>query len=211
MSDLVPLLSVYGYVALLIVTSEKLIRNEVISRKFLHIMVGNIAFILPMFESRYVMTFLAAFPFVILTFLMSPYSPIKLTSRTSVAGHGLGLVYYSIAWTVLAYFFFERPDVIAIGIVAMSYGDGLASLIGTFYGKRKFRLSGDEKSLEGSFAMFLGTLAAFFVVSFYYHGNFNPILIPLAAVAAVIEAATPRGLDNLSVSIITALLYFWLA
>ncbi len=72
MSDLLPLISVYGYVAVLLLISEKMVKNEVLSRKFLHIMVGNIAFILPFFESRFVMTFLAAFPFVILTFLMSP-------------------------------------------------------------------------------------------------------------------------------------------
>jgi len=41
MSDLIPLISVYGYVAILLLISEKLIKNEVVSRKFLHIMVGN--------------------------------------------------------------------------------------------------------------------------------------------------------------------------
>ncbi|AAB89938.1 MULTISPECIES: diacylglycerol/polyprenol kinase family protein [Archaeoglobus] len=211
MSDLLPLISVYGYVAALLLISEKTLKNEVVSRKFLHIMVGNIAFILPFFESRFVMAFLAAFPFVVLTFLMSPHSPVKLSSRTSVAGHGLGLVYYSIAWTVLAYAFFDRPDVIAVGIMAMSYGDGLASLIGGRYGKRKFRILGDEKSLEGSVAMFLGCVASFSVVSLYYHGSAGPLLLPLAAFATVVEAVTPKGLDNLSVSILTAILYFWMA
>ncbi len=173
-------------------------------------MVGNIAFILPFFESRFVMTFLAAFPFVILTFLMSPHSPIKLTSRTSVAGHGLGLVYYSIAWTVLAYFFFDHPDVIAVGIMAMSYGDGLASLVGSKHGKRKFRIFGDEKSLEGSIAMLLGCIVSFSAVSLYYHGSVSPVLLPLAAFATFVEAVTPKGLDNLSVSILTAIVYFWM-
>lgn len=207
MSDLAPLMAVYGYVALLIVASEKLIPNEMVSRKFLHIMVGNIAFILPFFESREVMAFLAAFPFVPLTFLMSPYSPIKISSRTSLVGHGLGLVYYSIAWTVLAYFFFHRPDAIAIGIMAMSFGDGFASLIGSKYGSRKYNIFGDEKSFEGSLAMFVVCVISFSIASLYYHGEILPILVPLAFIVTLVEAATPRGLDNLTVSIITATLY----
>ncbi|MEM0214960.1 MAG: SEC59/DGK1/VTE5 family protein, partial [Archaeoglobaceae archaeon] len=172
--------------------------------------VGNIAFLLPFFESREVMTFLAAFPFVILTFFMSPYSPIRIQSKTTLSGHALGLFYYSIAWTLLAFFLFERCDAISIGIVAMSYGDGFASLIGTKYGKRKFSIFGATKSLEGSLAMFLASVAMFAVIQIYYIGEVSLIIIPLALIATIIEAITPKGLDNLSVSIAIALLYVML-
>ncbi|MDI9646622.1 MAG: SEC59/DGK1/VTE5 family protein [Archaeoglobales archaeon] len=210
MNDLIPLLSVYVYVGLLVLVSERAIKNELIGRKFLHIMVGNIAFLLPFFESREVMTFLAAFPFVILTFLMSPYSPIRIQSKTTLSGHALGLFYYSIAWTILAFFLFERRDAISMGIVAMSYGDGFASLIGTKYGKRKFSIFGATKSLEGSLAMFLASIAMFAVIQLYYIGEVSLIIIPLAIIATIIEAITPKGLDNLSVSIAIALLYVML-
>lgn len=36
----------------------------------------------------------------------------------------------------------------------MSYGDGFASLIGQRFGKHKYNLVGDIKSIEGSLAMF---------------------------------------------------------
>ncbi|MCS7144327.1 MAG: SEC59/DGK1/VTE5 family protein [Archaeoglobaceae archaeon] len=207
MNDLAPLLTVYAYVVSLVLISEKAFRNELVGRKFLHIMVGNIAFLLPFFESRYVMTFLAAFPFVILTFLMSPYSPIKIRSRTTLSGHALGLFYYSIAWTILAFFLFDRRDAISMGIVAMSYGDGFASLIGTKYGKRRFKIFGAEKSLEGSLAMFFASLTMFAVIQLYYIGSANLLILPLAIIATIIEAITPKGLDNLSVSLTIALLY----
>ncbi len=207
MNDLIPLLAVYLYVGLLVFVSERAIKNELLGRKFLHIMVGNIAFLLPFFESRYVMTFLAAFPFVILTFLMSPYSPTRIQSKTTLSGHALGLFYYSIAWTVLAFFLFERRDAISMGIVAMSYGDGFASLIGTKYGKRGFSIFGATKSLEGSFAMFLASVAMFAVIQLYYAGKLSLVILPLAIIATIIEAITPKGLDNLSVSITIALLY----
>ncbi|MCS7130934.1 MAG: SEC59/DGK1/VTE5 family protein [Archaeoglobaceae archaeon] len=207
MNDLIPLLAVYSYVISLVLISEKVIKNELLGRKFLHIMVGNIAFLLPFFESRYVMTFLAAFPFLILTFLMTPYSPIKIRSRTTLSGHALGLFYYSIAWTLLAFFLFERCDAISMGIVAMSYGDGFASIIGTRYGKRRFSIFGAEKSFEGSLAMFFASIAMFVVIEFYYHGVISILILPLAMIATILEATTPKGLDNLSVSLTVALLY----
>ena len=135
-SDLIGVLSVYIYVAILLLITEKIISKKypVISRKILHIMVGNVAFLLPIFETRWIMAFIAAGPFILFTFLMSSHSPIKsIRGKTSTAGHSMGLVYYSITWTILAYLFFDNMVVIAIGILAMSYGDGFASVIGTKY------------------------------------------------------------------------------
>ena len=101
-SDIVGVLSVYLYVAILLLLTEKVISKKypVMSRKLLHIMVGNVAFLLPIFETRWIMAFIAAGPFIIFTFLMSPYTPIKsIRGKTSSAGHSMGLVYYSITWT----------------------------------------------------------------------------------------------------------------
>ena len=117
-------------------------------RKILHIMTGNIAFLLPIFITKEIMAFIAAAPFILLTYLMSPKSPIKsIKGKTSAAGHGMGLVYYAISWTILAYVFFENMLVIAIGILAMSYGDGFASVIGSKFGKIRFKVWGNYKSM----------------------------------------------------------------
>jgi len=200
-SDIIGLAFVYAYVIILLLISEKILKNHPrISRKFLHIMVGNILFILPLFKTWWVITFLAAFPFVILTFLMSPYSPIKsVKDKLSESGHGLGLVYYSISWTVLALLFFDKPWIIAVGIAAMSYGDGMASLIGENFGKRKYNLTGDTKSIEGSLTMFIVLILTLGIVLTYYGMPFNFIsLAVIAFVATLLEAITPRGLDNIS-------------
>ena len=177
-SDIIGLILVYGYVAILLILSEKVLNNyPTFSRKFLHIMVGNVLFILPLFTSQFIITFLVAAPFIFLTFLMSPYSPLKLDDRISSSGHGFGLVYYSISWTVLAFFFFDQPWIIAVGIAAMSYGDGMAALIGKKYGKHKYNIFGDTKSFEGSIAMFLVLIATLAVVLAYYHVSVASLLI----------------------------------
>lgn len=199
-SDLLGLIFVYGYVAILFLVSEKLLsKYPTFSRKFVHIMVGNVLFILPLFATRGAMTFLAAAPFVILTFLISPYSPIKLENKVSNSGHGLGLVYYAISWTILAFFFFDQPWIIAVGIAAMSYGDGLASLIGKKYGKTKYNLLGDTKSIEGSLAMFLVLIFTLTGVLAYYGQPINALTVLMVSlVATLLEGITPKGLDNLT-------------
>jgi dolichol kinase len=215
-SDLVGVAAVYIYVGLLIVFTEKVFskRYPMQSRKFLHIMTGNIAFILPLFETREIMAFVAAGPFILFTFLMSPYSPIKsIRGKTSEAGHGLGLVYYAITWTVLAYAFFDHREIIAMGILAMSYGDGLASLIGIKYGKRKYCVFKDTKSYVGSIAMFVCTFLLLVIALLFYA---EPVttrvavyLLCMAGVATIVEGVTPLGLDNLSVPFVVALMYWF--
>ena len=199
-SDIIGLILVYGYIAILLIISEKVLNKyPTFSRKFLHIMVGNVIFILPFFTSQFVITFLAAAPFILLTFLMSPYSPIKFNDRISTSGHGMGLVYYAISWTVLA-FFYDQQWIIAVGIAAMSYGDGMAALIGEKFGKHKYNIFGDKKSFEGSITMFLVLIVTLGIVLAYYNiFTANFIIIPVVAlIATIFEGITPKGLDNIT-------------
>jgi dolichol kinase len=214
-NDLAGVLLVYLYVGILLIISEKLLNKyPTFGRKFLHIMTGNIAFLLPIFQTREVMTFLAAGPFILFTYLMSPHSPIKsIKGRTSAAGHGMGLVYYAISWTILAYAFFDDKIIIAIGILAMSYGDGFASLIGSKYGNKKYKIYSDEKSYLGSFSMFIFSFILFIIASIYYDYAITLELIIILSIIAlsstIAETITPKGLDNLSVPFLASI-YFYL-
>ncbi len=212
-SDIAGISLVYIYVAILLLITEKILdKYPTASRKILHIMVGNIAFLLPIFQTRATMAFLAAGPFILFTFLMSPYSPIKsIKGKTSGAGHGMGLVYYSIAWMVLAYLFFDHKEIIAIGILAMSYGDGFASLLGMKFGKRTYNIWGDEKSYIGSIMMLIFTFVMTIIaLQFYGISIYDKLLILayIALVATVTEAFSPKGLDNLSVPLLIPAIYW---
>lgn len=178
-------------------------------------MVGNIAFLLPVFVTKEIMALVAAAPFIPLTFLMSPYTPIKsLRGKTSAAGHSMGLVYYVITWTFFAYFFFEHKEVISIAIISMSYGDGFASLIGYNFSKKKYMIFGVEKSYLGSFCVWIFTIIMGVVVLIYYDITISSVVIGVLIIigfcAMVAEAITPYGLDNLSVPFIVGF-YYWLA
>lgn len=218
----------YAYIVLVIAISSKL--NDFLhvsrkaSRKFLHIMIGNLPFIIPLFTSNIYPTLVAA-PFILVTFLASPYSPLKSAGEKmrglvgiTEEGHSLGLVFYAISYTVLAFFFASKPYVMAAGILPMAYGDAFASIIGEKYGKKKFRLFAN-KSVEGSAAMFIFSFSsyalslAFFstLYNFYFFDKLFSAGV-VALVATVVEGVSPLGFDNLTVpafSVLTLVLLGW--
>ncbi|MCL2687601.1 MAG: SEC59/DGK1/VTE5 family protein [Methanobrevibacter sp.] len=219
--NLFGLIIVYIYIAMILVISEKILKNRVsFARKFTHIMIGNIIFLLPLFsgtEARIFMGLFFCVPLLIFTFLMTEYSPIKIKNNITPSGHSLGLFYYVISWTTLVFFFYNQPYIIAVGIAAMSYGDGFASLIGGKLGKHKYTVFGDTKSFEGSIAMFLVLIAMLCVcLGYYVFIGYPPFILNLfaivliAAVSTVVEGITPKGLDNLTVCFSAVILYILL-
>ena len=220
--DILLILVSYGYILTLIVVSGRLDGvtglSKGASRKFLHAMIGNLVLMIPFFRWRLAPALIAA-PFILITFLASPYtsSPRLRESLGRLAelteeGHHMGLILYSISFTLLVVLFPTRPDVIAAGILPMAYGDSSAALVGRRFGRRG---SLNGKTLEGSAAMFFVTLAslilclAFF--SSYQSFALTHRVVPSLAVALVctiIETLSPRGLDNIAVPLIGALTFY---
>ena len=84
----------FVYVGIVFLISEKVFNSEsVFSRKFLHIMKGNLIFIMPFYSSNLVMAIFVTLPIAIVLFLMTDYSPIQIMdSGTTHSGHNLGLL-----------------------------------------------------------------------------------------------------------------------
>lgn len=218
----------YLYIIVIIFATGK-IKNHLprsLSRKFLHIMIGNLCFIIPFFTYNVFpmnFPFFVAAPFILLTLLVSPISPIKsITNKmagltdVTTGGHGFGLVMYAISYTVLALFFSAQPYVIAAGILPMAYGDAAAALIGQKFGHHKYNIFG-KKSFEGSIVMFiicfLALLLSLLFFSFLYTFSLNRLLITafgVSIIATIFEALTPKGLDNLTVPLFSALTFLLL-
>ncbi len=188
-------------------------------RKFLHAMTGNLPLVMPFFtDSLY--PFLVAAPFIAVTYLVSPYSPwpgfserMRGLSDVTGEGHGMGLVLYAVSYSALALLYGARPYVVAAGVLPMAYGDSVAALMGTAYGRHRFRVY-EYKSLEGCLGMFAGTvlslLAGMAYFSEIYGFSLQSQVLPVLAVAAaatLAEAVSPRGLDNLTVPAIGALTF----
>jgi len=215
----------YGYVVLIIAISSKLTdllgASQRTSRKFLHAMIGNLVFVIPFFTSNIYPALVAA-PFILLTFLASPYTPLKNSKLLGLAniteeGHPLGLVFYAISYTALVLLFASRPSVVAAGMLPMAYGDSAASLVGEKYGKRRYRFI-PKKSVEGTIAMLFGSLASLAIgLGFFSTLHSLPVVQTMAAVIVVVivvslvEIISPKGFDNLTVPIMGALTFWFLS
>ena len=227
-SDILALIIVYIYVAAIFVISELVLKTKPeVSRKFLHIMVGNMIFAMPFFSDPWVMVWFLTLPITVVLFFLTEYSPIKIQNSVTESGHALGLFFYALIWTILiAIYSMLSPAndpkffiwIVALAIVPMVYGDGFAALIGQKFGKVKYTVFGGTKSLEGSLTMFVVTtvMSVFVWMVFTSIGctmpEFNIVyIIVISAIATLCEAFSYGGIDNLTVPAVTSILYYLVA
>lgn len=218
---------VYAYILIVLFAVEKLWNGDkAAGRKILHICMGNIVFILWFFTHWWAAVLIAG-SFVIFSLLITQHMQryfsyklaisddkgkvlrsiyLKAITRlplisTSNAGNEFGLVYYCLAYTLLAFLFFEDPVVIAVGMLSLAYGDGLGAIFGRRYGLHKYRIA-DLKSIEGTMAVLIGTTIAVFAGMVFYGLPVSDSIWKACVIGiliAIIEAVSPKGLDNLTI------------
>ena len=217
--DLLGLAGVYGYVTVVVVVAWVLRKRFSNSRKIVHVLTGGIVFFWWTFDSRLVMAGLAAMPFVALLLLATPKSPIKALREsplgvTSTEGHPYGLVLYAISWTVIAFALFGDLYAASIAIVAMSFGDGMGSVIGERFGKIHYS---PDRTVEGSAAVFTATAIGIVVLTWFYFSVIGysgssapyllaPFVVAIAGLVTLLEALIPGSIDNLVIPLMIAAL-----
>ena len=130
-----------------------------------------------------------------------------------------GTLYYAFMMVVIGIlWFYVPPDtnlanatplaLIVFGCLAG--GDGFADVIGRKYGgDKKFGIGGAEKTIAGVIGMFIGSFLFSFVLVFLFSIEVTAfsvidLLLPIiivSIVATIVEAITPKGLDNLTITI----------
>ncbi|MCD1294675.1 hypothetical protein CUJ83_06635 [Methanocella sp. CWC-04] len=237
LNDIGATIAIYAYIVIVFLIVEKLWKGDkAVGRKILHISMGNIVFVLWIFDHLWAGVLLAG-SFVLFSLLitqrMQLYFLSKLTLNTSNgrlfqktyrkiitklslisasdAGNEFGLVYYCLSYTILAFLFFNDPVVVAVGMLPLAYGDGLGAVIGRKYGKHKYKII-DKKSIEGSMAVFAGTALAVMAGMIFYGIPAADAVWKACLVGVVItfvEAIAPKGLDNLAIPFSAAALFYF--
>ena len=133
----------------------------------------------------------------------------------SVGRKSLGTFFYAVSIGVLVAWFWPlaQPQYAAIGILTMTWGDGLAALVGQRYGKHPYQIWGEKKSWEGSATMFLASYIVCASILLCVQGAAAAtwLIAGLGAIAATaLEAVSKYGIDNLSVPLGTAAVCFGL-
>jgi len=202
--------------------------STIVTRKVIHMVVAPIGMLSWMLFSGGVFSrwvaFLVPLMFILLfvaigTGKMVNEDFVKSMSRTGDPKELLGgTLYYVVLFGIATILWFYVPvtgiagatPLVAVMFGCLAGGDGLADIIGRKYGgERKFGIGGAEKTLAGSFGMFIGSFLFSFILTFIYSLEIGfdifALIIPfliISLVATIVEAITPKGLDNWTVPII---------
>ena len=132
-----------------------------------------------------------------------------LPGINSVGRKSLGTFFYalSIGLLIVCFWPIQQPQYAAIGILTMTWGDGLAALIGQRFGQHPYQIWGEKKSWEGSLAMLVVSYAVCAGILYSVQGAVMAtwaIAAAAAITATALESASKYGIDNLSVPLGTA-------
>ena len=134
----------------------------------------------------------------------------------SVERRSWGEIYFPLAVGCVWILSHHNPVLYVIPILLLTFGDAAAALVGTGFGRHKFRTTEGTKSLEGSFAFLVigcvATLATLMLLAPDMDWvRAMLIALLLAGLLMAFEAIAWRGLDNLLVPVLAfALLQHYL-
>jgi phytol kinase len=182
-----------------------------VSRKVVHIGVGNVILLAWWFNIPAWIGITAAVLSSIATFI-SYWYPV-LASVSGVGRKSFGTFFYCISIGLLiAYFWPQGLQAHAVlGILVMTWGDGLAALIGQRFGKHGYEVWGMTKSWEGTGTMAIASaLVSSIILGMTYGFTGATVLatVLVAFVATGLESFSKFGIDNLSVPLGSGFLSF---
>ena len=177
-------------------------KHSELSRKLIHILVGSFVAFWP-----YIMS-VNSIRIISVLFTIVVFSSIKFNifkSIHSVKRDSLGEIYFAISVGLIT---FINPShlVYTISLLTMSLADGLAALVGTYYGmNRKYKVYGRSKTVLGSLTFFIVALVLILIYIDKTGHVFSLGYLAVASGLTLIENISPKGMDNLLVPLVAAL------
>ncbi len=213
-----PLTLILLFLSIILVVAEGLnrltsVKGE-ITRKVVHIGTGNVILLAWWFHIPTWIGIGASVMAAIMS-LISYFVPI-LPSVNSVGRTSLGTFFYAISIGILIAWFWpcEQFQYAAIGILIMTWGDGMAAIVGQSFGKHPYTIMGSQKSWEGSLTMFLMSFLVTSVLLLTVMDNSWLTWLfafCVALTATILETFSKLGIDNLTVPVGSAALAFFLS
>lgn len=184
------------------------------SRKFIHIALGNWWIIaMYFFNNVWFASFVPA-TFVVINYISYKKDIIKVMERDENNKEGLGTVYYALSLlilTIVTFGILNKPVLGLVSVFIMAYGDGLAAIFGRLIQSKKYKIYDTEKSIAGSFTMFI---VSFIILAIYLIYINSPLwyikAIVISIVIAILEAVSIKGTDNITVPIASLLMLMFI-
>jgi len=119
-----------------------------------------------------------------------------------------GTLFYCLSLFILIYLFWDKkPNALITGFFIMTFGDGLAGLIGKSFNSRSWIFFKQKKSLFGTMTMFLTSLIVVCSIGYAKQNSLNLNYFTIAFLATLLEQFSVLGIDNFIVPISSALFF----
>jgi phytol kinase len=181
------------------------------SRKIVHIGVGNVI-LLAWWLGIPTWVGVAAAALSGIATLTSYWYPL-LVSVSGVGRKSWGTFFYSVSIGLLMAYFWPRglQSHAVLGVLVMTWGDGLAALIGQRFGRHGYEVLGMTKSWEGTATMAIASTivsSAILIPTYGLSWPIGIISLVVALLATGLEAFSKFGIDNLTVPLGSAFISF---
>ena len=178
-------------------------KNKELLRKIIHIGIGPLIPIAKALEiNQHIAQYFAASItiLVVINYVYRIFPTIEDIDRKS-----FGTLFYCFSLLILISFFWDKDSLsLFVGVFIMTFGDGLAGLLGKNFKSKSWIIFNQKKSLIGTTVMFIVSLII--TGSLAYFGSYEiSFFLPLIALlATTIEQFSIAGIDNLFVPLISA-------
>ena len=119
-----------------------------------------------------------------------------------------GTLFYCLSLFILIYLYWDKdPYALITGFFIMTFGDGLAGLIGKSFDSKNWIFFKQKKSLFGTMTMFLTSLIVVCSIGYAQQNSLNFNYFTIAFFATVFEQFSVLGIDNFIVPLASALFF----
>jgi len=180
-------------------------KKEII-RKIIHIGIGPL---LPIAQYlRIDQTSVLIFTGIVSLIVLINYFVRLFPTIEDVERKSYGTLFYCLSLFILIALFWDKdPYALITGFFIMTFGDGLAGLIGKNFNSKSWIFFQQEKSLFGTMTMFLTSLIVVFSIGYTQQNSLNLNYFTIAIFATLFEQFSVLGIDNFIVPISSALFF----
>ena len=177
--------------------------SKEIVRKIIHIGIGPLIPIAQVLKidqnSALIFTGIVSL-MVLLNYVYKIFPTIEDVERKS-----FGTLFYCLSLFILIAIFWNKdPYALIAGFFIMTFGDGLAGLIGKSLNSKSWIFFKQRKSLFGTLSMFLTSLIVVCSLGYAQQSNFHFSYITIACISTILEQFSIFGIDNFIVPISSA-------
>ncbi|MCP5098970.1 MAG: hypothetical protein GY943_25745 [Chloroflexi bacterium] len=175
------------------------------TRKVIHIGVGMMSWVLHfLFDSPWFFV-AACVAFMGINLLDWRYG--FFASMASKDESNLGTVYFPFAAGIVAILFWQQPPLMVAALMPLTWGDGLAPIVGQRYGRHEYFVKKHKRTIEGSAGFFVAGFIFTWLALWAIPGaptiSASSAILPALAITTIttlVEAVSIWGLDNLTIT-----------